>query len=509
MNGYKVISLVGLLLLVAVLPIYVIREPERMDQAQMDLRREFVTDAAVIYIENCALCHGADGEGIGANPALDNSALWTADYDFLFKTIARGRYGTTMTGWHADEGGILNNYQIDELIALIRYVDWSMVRELAATQGLIPPTLPVPQVEEEFLQEVAAISPEGVVWAAGMRIYAENCTTCHGLHGEGSSIGVPVNTADIQSRDTAALARTISEGVPGTAMVAWKNALNAEDIDALVTFLQNWAAIENAGLVLEQPEPIQIDLDNPKEVMALGERIFNTTCAACHGENGSGGTGPALNSLQFLTRKSDDQMANTIINGSHRPNSSMPAFGDRLTSVEIGAIVDYIRAWEESAIWVDNPRGTQQGGGPPWLRATPDADNPITPGGANGAGAGKGGGPPWRQNETDSAGGSPALPSGSPILLQGQVLAITENMLSLRLTDGSVVEAMLGPPWFWSEKGILLNVGDEIELEGFESPDHMELNWLINHSTGESIQLRSAEGLPVWSGGGNESSSSP
>jgi mono/diheme cytochrome c family protein len=129
----------------------------------------------------------------------------------------------------------------------------------------------------------------------------------------------------------------------------------------------------------------------------LGERIYNTTCAACHGENGSGGTGPALNSLQLLTRKTDEQIQNTVINGGHRPNSTMPAFGDRLTSVEIGALVDYIRAWEPTATWVENPRGTQQGGGPPWLRATPDANNPIGPGRGQGGRGNQGGGPPWRQ----------------------------------------------------------------------------------------------------------------
>ena len=128
----------------------------------------------------------------------------------------------------------------------------------------------------------------------------------------------------------------------------------------------------------------------------------NSTCTSCHGENGSGGTGPALNSLQFLTGKSDEQITNTIINGSHRPNSSMPAFGDRFTAVELAALVDFIRAWEPTAAWVENPRGTEQGGGPPWLRATPDPNNPVSPGQGQGQGRGKGqgqgGGPPWRQN---------------------------------------------------------------------------------------------------------------
>ena len=398
MNRYIIISIFALLVLVVVLPAYALLEPRRMVQAQVNLRQEFVSDAAVMYVENCGICHGAAGEGIGAVPGLDNPGLREADYDFLYKTIARGRYDTTMAGWHVDEGGVFNDYQVEELVALIRYVDWSLVGELAAFQGLIPPTLPVPQVEKAFLEEIAALSPEGNIWAEGMHIYANNCTVCHGINGEGSDLGLPLNTPELRVREAAELVRIIGEGVPGTAMVAWKNTLSVDDIEALVSFIQNWDAIEGAGLVLEPPEPIHIDLNNPEEVLALGERLYNTTCVACHGENGSGGTGPVLNSLQLLTRNSDEQMKNTIVNGGHRPNSSMPAFGDRLTSVEIGALVDYIRAWEPTATWVENPRGTQQGGGPPWLRATPDANNPIGPGSRGQGGRGnQGGGPPWRQ----------------------------------------------------------------------------------------------------------------
>lgn len=498
MNRHKVISLLALLILVVALPIYTWIEPQRMAQAQADLREEFVAGAAVLYVENCALCHGASGEGIGAVPGLDNGALRTADYDALFKTIARGRYGTTMAGWHMDEGGTLNDYQIDELIALIRYVEWSDVRELAASQGLIPPTLPIPEIEEGFLQEIASLGPEGNKWAEGMRLYAENCTVCHGIRGEGTDLGAALNTAEVRARQADELNRIIQVGVPGTAMAGWSNTLAPEEIAALVSILQNWDVIESEGLELTPPEPIHIDLDNPEEILALGEQIYSTTCAACHGENGSGGSGPALNSLQLLTRNSDEQIANTIINGGHRPNSSMPAFGDRLTSVEISALVDFIRAWEPAATWVENPRGTAQGGGPPWLRTTPDAGGQ---GGGKGR-RGQGGGPAWRQQEPATSGQQPASPERGPaILLSGVVTRIEENLLGITTDDGSFVEAMLGPPWFWSENGIALAPGDQIELEGFESADHMEVNWLANRTTGQTIELRTPEGKPIWSGG--------
>ena len=511
LERYKVVSLLALLILAIALPIYTFMEPQRMVRAQDELRQQFVSDAAVLYVENCALCHGATGEGIGATPGLDSEALRTADYDSLFKTIARGRYATTMSAWHSDEGGVFNDYQVDELVALIRYVDWSQVRELAADQGLIPPTLPVPEIEQGFLEEITALDPEGNIWAEGMGLYANNCTVCHGISGEGSDLGVALNVEELRAREAVDLARTISEGVPGTAMAGWKNSLSAEEIDALVAFLHNWDVIEGQGLELAAPEPIHIDLDNPEEVLALGAGIYNTTCSSCHGENGSGGTGPALNSLQFLTKKSDEQIRNTIINGSHRPNSTMPAFGDRFTAVELAALVDYVRAWEPTAAWVENPRGSEQGGGPPWLRATPDPDNPLDPNAGNGPGkgrGGRGGGPAWRQDgstpaQTQTAG------QGPTVYVQGDIVTVDGNRLAAITAESLIIEAMLGPHWFWSENGIALAPGDQIEFEGFQSADHMEVNWLTNLTTGETIQLRTPEGMPVWGGGAGEGQVGP
>jgi hypothetical protein len=174
--------------------------------------------------------------------------------------------------------------------------------------------------------------------------------------------------------------------------------------------------------------------------------------------------------------------------------------------VEIGALVDFIRAWEPTATWVENPRGTAQGGGPPWLRATPDANNPVSPGGAAGSGAqggGQGGGPPWRQSGTDTAAPQTEQASQGPaVQFSGQVVTVDGNLLTFSsAADGALVEAMLGPPWFWTENGIPLNPRDQIELEGFESTDHMEVNWLVNQTTGQRIELRTAEGMPVWSSG--------
>ena len=515
MNKSLLIAFGALLVLAIALPVYAWLEPARMAQAQTDLRQQYVEEAAELYVEQCAVCHGAAGEGISATPALDNDGLRTADYDMLYKTIARGRYDTAMAGWHEDEGGIFNDYQIDELVALIRYVDWPQVGEMAAQRGLIPPSQPVPEVDDAFLAQVAALDTNGAQWATGYQLYAEQCTICHGVNGEGSDLAVPLNTPDVRATDADELARIIREGVPGTLMVAWKGIFADDEVEALVAFVQHWDQINAAGLALTPPAPIRVDINNPDEMLALGERLFSTTCVACHGEEGSGGIGPALNSQQFLTRQGDDQIRNTVINGGHRPNSSMPAFGDRFTSVELDALVQYIRAWEPTAPLVENPRGTAQGGGPPWLRATPDPANPVQPntgppwsrsgtggegaGGGTGAGAGAGSG---AGAGVGAAGGGAAagVTAGPAVVMTGEVVAIDSNALTFRRDDGTEVSAMLGPPWYWPDNGIALAPGDRIELEGFDSADHMEVNWIRNLTTGAEHQLRSADGVPVWQG---------
>ncbi len=540
MNKYNIITFSGLFLLIIAIPLYGRLEPQRLNQSQAELQQELVNDAAVLYVENCALCHGAAGEGIGATPALNSEVIRTADYDSLSKVIERGRYGTAMTAWHEDEGGVFNDYQIEEMVALLRYGDWSEVREIAAAQGLIPPILPVPELDEALIAQVISSNPEGSVWAEGMQLYAQNCTVCHGVNGEGSNLAVPLNTTEVRAQSSDVLARTISEGVAGTAMTGWSIVFSDDQIEALVAFLQNWDTLAADGVVLPTPEPIVIDVNNPEEMMALGERLYATTCSSCHGEEGSGGIGPVLNSQQILTRNTDEQLLSTIVNGGVRVNSQMPAFGDRFAEQELTALVDYIRSWEPTAPWVSNPRGTAQGGGPPWLRtddgsgtgtqgqgqgspprATDGASGTVSPQGQGQGKQGQGrgqGGPPWATdgttpgnsgNQNGVEGGSvtavPNTNANPSMLFQGTVISNEGNNLTIQTGAGQTVDAMLGPPRFWSENGMALNPGDLVQFEGFESTEttsqagtHTEINWIINLTSGENRQLRTESGMPVW-----------
>jgi mono/diheme cytochrome c family protein len=79
----------------------------------------------------------------------------------------------------------------------------------------------------------------------GAAVFKSNCEMCHGSqgHGDGPASGSldpkPKNLAALQENaDDDYLFWRISEGRPGTAMVAWKGILTEEQIWQVVSFLR-------------------------------------------------------------------------------------------------------------------------------------------------------------------------------------------------------------------------------------------------------------------------------
>jgi len=83
MTKYDLLTILALLIIIIALPVYALREPARLAAADAALRQQYVAEGAITYLDNCAECHGPDGSGLGAMPALNASALTDADPDFL------------------------------------------------------------------------------------------------------------------------------------------------------------------------------------------------------------------------------------------------------------------------------------------------------------------------------------------------------------------------------------------------------------------------------------------
>ena len=367
---WSIIGFLATLIIAVVLPVYALAEADRMAAAQAHLLRESVTAGEVIYAENCVICHGAAGEGIGAFPALDNDGVRQMDHDTLYKTIERGRYGTAMAAWGVSEGGVLNEMEIDQPIAMLQAGNWQTTAQTVARLGHTPPEPVTVEISEQILADLSAL-PHGETIAAAMPVYAANCAACHGPQGEGSGIAPALNAFSLrESRTDAELARTITNGVPGTLMAGWEQALTPINIDELVGLIRNFDEIPAGAIPQPELPPIA---STDAEVIAAGARMFNIACAQCHGADGQGTPmAPALNVQSFLADTNDQAIKAIISNGV--PGTQMPAWGGRLSDNNLNALVSFIRSWEPTAPAVAQPMSggaAQPGAGPPWLRNNP------------------------------------------------------------------------------------------------------------------------------------------
>lgn len=187
MNKINIFSIVLLLSLGVILPVYGVMESNRLQGAQEVLREQYLAEASDIYLEACVNCHGFSGEGVGVTPALDNPAFSLADEDLLFRKIAHPPHGSAMDVWHSDDGPELNDYQVEALVTLIKYPDWTAVAAKAEAKQVSLPVIPIPELEAAFVDgpdakgdphECIACHEEPAVHADR---FGMNCAYCHSL----------------------------------------------------------------------------------------------------------------------------------------------------------------------------------------------------------------------------------------------------------------------------------------------------------------------------------------
>ena len=85
---------------------------------------------------------------------------------------------------------------------------------------------------------------------------------------------------------------------------------------------------------------------------AIGEKIFATSCAQCHGKNGTGGgSAPTLNSKQFLKNTTDEQIFALVsggVSGTEMPAWSLD-YGGTFTAEQVRQVTTYLRSLEPNA----------------------------------------------------------------------------------------------------------------------------------------------------------------
>ncbi|HEV2813827.1 MAG TPA: cytochrome c, partial [Solirubrobacteraceae bacterium] len=79
----------------------------------------------------------------------------------------------------------------------------------------------------------------------------------------------------------------------------------------------------------------------PEQVVAAGDaakgrEVFGASCAACHGADGGGGSGPKLAGEQAYTDPA------TVVNQVRNGGGGMPAFADSLDEQELADVSAFV-----------------------------------------------------------------------------------------------------------------------------------------------------------------------
>lgn len=73
--------------------------------------------------------------------------------------------------------------------------------------------------------------------------------------------------------------------------------------------------------------------------------LYATNCSQCHGVELEGGIGPALGPGGHAHGHTDAELVEIVTNG----RNTMPAFGEKLTPEQIGALISFVRETDAEA----------------------------------------------------------------------------------------------------------------------------------------------------------------
>src|SRR5258708_40188870 len=110
----------GVLGLAAILAIASCEAPGRRSADSPVIAPSQVTDFRLLYAQNCAGCHGPDGQRGLAVGLGDPVYLAIADDATIRRVTAEGVPGTMMPAFAQQAGGLLTNAQIDIVVKGIR-----------------------------------------------------------------------------------------------------------------------------------------------------------------------------------------------------------------------------------------------------------------------------------------------------------------------------------------------------------------------------------------------------
>lgn len=348
---------------------------------------------AVLYTQNCAGCHG---QTINVPKGTN-----------LHEVIASGNH-EGMPPWSAD----LTNDQIDALVGFILSpagsdlftINCSACHEAtelvavpplelksALVEGLAFPAhaeVDIPHWDDILSVEERTALLNFLIAPDGQRLFATNCSSCHG-----HSVSFSGSEEELR--------QTIIAGGLHLEMPGWKERLSQANLDLLARYVQDPAqtpqgsdlyqtncidchferiprsdSYEEALEVIatggtHETMPVWGDILTEDQFEALvdftlggargvsqdlGRRLFVESCSSCHGDFGEGGPNPSragdviapISTAEYLRTR--DDLTLTLIIEQGQPNFGMSPFGlsygGPLDTTEVSALVNYLRSWQ-------------------------------------------------------------------------------------------------------------------------------------------------------------------
>ena len=188
------------------------------DQRLLDFAR---AQGRVAFGDNCAGCHGAGGGGAKGYPNLnDDDWLWGGKLAAIEHTIRHG----ARSGDKDEHQGNMPAFGRDGILK---------ANEISAVA--------------DHVRSLSGLSTEkGADLTLGKKVFADNCSLCHGLEGKGNrELGAPNLTDKIwlYSSDKETIMQGVQNGRGGV-MPAWEGRLSEPIIKALTVYVYSFGGGE-------------------------------------------------------------------------------------------------------------------------------------------------------------------------------------------------------------------------------------------------------------------------
>ena len=122
--------------------------------------------------------------------------------------------------------------------------------------------------------------------------------------------------------------------------------------------------------------------------------------------------------------------------------------------------------------------------------------------------------PLWSGGADESRGQNAGHTEGEPnpepqvnvdewVTIQGTLMSFQGNNITMGTAEGDLITFQTGQPRFFVSQGITFQVGDVIEVLGYDQGGQFMAGDITQLSTGLRVMLRDPNGRPLWAGPGN------